>query len=262
MPVDKTLTFNTRVTLAKDMKHLITGTGTAGQDKGEGVSPRYIPSVWTFNVGLTAIDGDIITIRIPAGGSPYGVYVSIDNGTTYYPVVSNGSDPLKNEFAVGTCLQLILEASGNADGIYPRTGGNEPGSVTGGVWSVLNFYSEDLGPVNERIDDILDGTTEIPFIGNSMASASFNTRNRSDGSVDHLTMGALRLSTSGGAQFSFVELSKDSTTGQRILGAAEQYFLPACDDDRSSAVRFDIVTTKDMSEITEAEIDSLFSGYL
>lgn len=119
---------------------LLTGTGTAGEDKGSSVTPRYFPSKWTFDTGRTPADGDIITIKIPVAGITYGVYLSIDNGTTYKPVALYGTTRLTTQYAVDMYIRLIYDENASVASIYNIDGGNASETVTGGAWRVINFY--------------------------------------------------------------------------------------------------------------------------
>ena len=130
------------------------GTGTAAQDKGSGVTNRYVPAKWTFNTGLSAVDGDIITIKIPVAGHDYGVYLSIDNGTNYYPIVCNGTGRLSTHYPVSNYITLVYEPTGSAASMFPLNGGDSRVTVSGGVWRVINYYdsnSNDTGYYLRRI---------------------------------------------------------------------------------------------------------------
>lgn len=143
-----------RASFSNTMNQIITGTGVAAQDKGSGVSPRYFPAQWTFSTGLTAVDGDIITIKLPVAGHDYGVFMSIDGGTNYYPVVTNGTSRLTTHYAVNTYITVLFEATGSAASMFPIIGGDSRVTVTGGVWRVINFYdsnSNDIGYYVRRI---------------------------------------------------------------------------------------------------------------
>ena len=129
------------VFLGKEYYNTITGTGTAAQDKGEGVSPRYFPAKWTFNIpGGALTNGYRIQIIIPVAGHSYGVYLSIDNGTTYKPIVYQGTTRLTTHFGNGIPLELVYHSGGSVADIYPLAGGDERTTVSGGVWRVLNAY--------------------------------------------------------------------------------------------------------------------------
>lgn len=119
---------------------LITGSGTAAQDKGEGVSPRYFPAKWTFNAGLTIAEGDTFTIKLPVIGHDYGTYLSLDNGTTYYPVIYNGTSRFGGQFPANSHITVIYDPNGSATSVYPLAGGNDRVTVTGGAFRVLNLY--------------------------------------------------------------------------------------------------------------------------
>ena len=141
-------TLTGRVTTTKFLNDIITGTGTAAQDKGSGVSPRYFPAKWTFNTSQTPTNGDIIVIKIPVAGHDYGVYLSIDNGTTYYPVVVTGTSRLTSHYPNGNYLALIFKSDGSAASMFPLAGGNDRVTVSGGVWQAFNYY--DSGNTYDR----------------------------------------------------------------------------------------------------------------
>ena len=132
-----------RLTTVDPINQIITGSGTAASDKGSGVSPRYFPAKWTFNTGQTATNGDIITIKIPVAGHSYGVFLSIDNGSHYHPVVvGNGTGRITTHYGNGTPIQLIFDSSGSAADMFALNGADARATVTGGVWRVLNFYAD------------------------------------------------------------------------------------------------------------------------
>ena len=131
--------FSKKIIANQAINQLITGTGTAGADKGSGVSPRYIPAKWTFNVTETLQDGDIFTIKIPVALSGTNGYMSVDNGATYYPIVLVNAVAATNQYGVNTCIQLIFESSGSAS-IYAINGADARTTVTGGVFRILNYY--------------------------------------------------------------------------------------------------------------------------
>ena len=121
-------------------KSMLTGTGTAAQDKGSGVSPRYFPAKWTFNTGITVADGDMFTIKIPVAGSGYGEFISVDNGTNYYPVGYNTNSLLTTHFPVGAIITVVFKSDGVVNSIYPVAGGDAKVNVTGGAFYVQNLY--------------------------------------------------------------------------------------------------------------------------
>ena len=136
-------TLTGRLTTADPVNKIITGSGTAASDKGSGVSPRYFPAKWTFNTGQTATNGDIITIKIPVAGHTYGVFLSINNGTNYHPVVvGNGTGRITTHYGNGTPIQLIFDSNGSAADMYALNGADARATVTGGVWRVLNYYTD------------------------------------------------------------------------------------------------------------------------
>lgn len=143
---------DSRLIASKAISQIITGTGTAGSY----TNSTYYPAKWTFNTGLTAMDGDIFTIKIPVAGHDYGVFMSIDNGANYYPVVLNGTGRITTHYPVNTYLTVIFEPTGSAASMYAVAGQTSSTriTVTGGVWRVLNYYdsnSNDTGYYHRRI---------------------------------------------------------------------------------------------------------------
>lgn len=147
-----TIQANSRLVASKAISQIITGTGTAGSY----TNSTYHPAKWTFNTGLTATDGDIFTIKIPVAGHDYGVFMSVDNGSHYYPVVLNGTGRITTHYPVNTYLTVIFEPTGSAASMYAVAGQTSSTriTVTGGVWRVLNYYdsnSNDTGYYHRRI---------------------------------------------------------------------------------------------------------------
>ena len=122
------------------LKGMLTGSGTAAQDKGSGVSPRYFPAKWTFNTGLTAANGDVFIIKLPTAGHSYGVFLSIDNGANYYPISVSGTSRLTTHYGNGYSIAVMFKSDGSTADMFPLTGGDSRSTVTGGCWQVLNYY--------------------------------------------------------------------------------------------------------------------------
>ena len=131
-------TMSGKLTLQKGMNSIVTGTGTDGQAGSSTVT--YIPSLWTFSLGATPSEGDLLTIKIPVAGVNAGVYISVDGGTTYAPATVNIQGTLlTTHYAVGNIIQLVYLAGQTLD-VYPRAGGTAKESYTGGIWELVNFY--------------------------------------------------------------------------------------------------------------------------
>ena len=117
----------------------MTGTGTAGQDKGSGATNRYVPSLWTFNSGITVANGEVYFIKIPVAGGTYGVWLSLNNGTNYYPVaVSNGKGRFTTHYGLNMVIGVTYESAGVCN-CYARTGADALADVTG-CFRVLDSY--------------------------------------------------------------------------------------------------------------------------
>lgn len=124
------------MTSGKPINQILTGTGTAATRSGS----NYLPAKWTFNSGLTVADGDIFTIKIPVAGHDYGVFMSINNGTNYYPVVLNGTNRVTTNYPVNTYIQVVFEATGSAASMFPLAGGTSRVTVSNGIFRVINYY--------------------------------------------------------------------------------------------------------------------------
>lgn len=130
-------TNNTSITLrGKAINQILTGSGTAATTSGS----NYVPAKWTFNTGSNATDGDIYTIKIPVAGHDYGVFMSVNNGTNYYPVVLTSTGRVTTHYPVNTYIQVVFEASGSAASMFPVAGGTSRVTVSGGVFRVINYY--------------------------------------------------------------------------------------------------------------------------
>ena len=117
----------------------MTGTGTAGQDKGSGATNRYVPSLWTFNSSITVADGEVYFIKIPVAGGTYGVWLSLNNGTNYYPVaISNAKARFTTHYAKDTVIAVTYESAGVCN-CYARTGADALADVTG-CFRVFDSY--------------------------------------------------------------------------------------------------------------------------
>ena len=144
-------TLTGRVTTSKALNYLLTGTGTAGADKGSGQNPRYVPAKWTFDTGQTPTDGDVIIVKNPVAGHDYGVYISINNGTSYHPAVLKDTSRLTTHYGgAGNYSVFIFRSAGSAASMIPLAG-NTDGTrvtVTGGVWTGIDYY--DSGNTYDR----------------------------------------------------------------------------------------------------------------
>jgi hypothetical protein len=131
-------TLTGRVTTEKVINHAVIGSGTVGSY----TNSTYYPAKWTFNTGMTAQNGDIITIKLPCAGHDYGVFMSIDNGTNYYPVVVSGASRVTTHYPNGGYITVIFNSSGSAASMFALAGQTSSTRITvnGGVWQVLNYY--------------------------------------------------------------------------------------------------------------------------
>ena len=200
---------------------IITGTGTAGQDKGSGVSPRYIPAIWVFNTGSSASDGDTYTIKIPStGGHASGVYMSVDNGTNYYPVALNNTGRLTTHFPANTYIKVVFEPTGSCTA-YARAGADATATVSGGCFRVINYY--DANNNARQIPTTTNANYEVLFSNTADNSDRTEAARKSTGLKFNPSTSTLTLYREGttannyapSLQFSV----KDTTTGKTYSDA-------------------------------------------
>jgi len=135
----------------------LTGTGTAGQDKGSGSTNRYVPALWTFNSGITVADGEVYFIKIPVAGGTWGVYLSLNNGTNYYPVaVSNGKGRFTTHYGQNMVIGVTYESAGVCN-CYARTGADTLADVTG-CFRVFDSYDSNTTYSAMSTSELTTGT--------------------------------------------------------------------------------------------------------
>lgn len=216
----------------KKYNSAISGSGTAAEDKGSGVSPRYFPAKWTFNTGAAPSDGDTITIKIPVAGHDYGVFLSVNNGTNYHPVVCSNAGRLTTHFSSGRRIQLIFESDGSADSMYALNGSDTRATVTGGAWRVLNYY--DANNSTRQLPTTTNANYEVLFSGTADNTDRTETTRKDIGLKFNPSTRALtihREGTTTNNYGTFLYLSnKDTTTGQTYSNS----YIAAYNDHQST----------------------------
>lgn len=127
-------TLTGKLTTDKAINAAITGTYTAAV-----TSSPYKPAKWTFNTGSAPSDGDIFTIKTPGAGHDYGVFISVDNGATYQPVVRFNKQRLTTHYDAGTYLTVIYSSSAVTNSVFAADGATARSNITGS-WQILNEY--------------------------------------------------------------------------------------------------------------------------
>lgn len=150
------------------INQILTGSGLVGRNTGvSGAADRYQPARWIFNSGNAPQDGDIVTIEVPVAGHDYGTYLSIDNGTTYHPIVTSGTGRLTTHFVVGEYITLVFRADGSAASMFYAEGQADTTrhTITGGVWAVINFYNTNTNTLLRTYrQDGTDANHEYPVV--------------------------------------------------------------------------------------------------
>lgn len=105
---------------------------------GSSTSGAYLASKWAVaNVeGITTPrDGMSIAIRTPAVGYSGGILLSIDNGTTYYPIVRNVNTLVTTTYAAGSTVIVTFNATQTAS---PYTSAGATSSIKG-CWQTADY---------------------------------------------------------------------------------------------------------------------------
>lgn len=167
------------------------GTGVTAADNGSGSNPRYRPASWKFNASITPIDGDVVTVKKPSALHDYGTWLSLDNGTTWYPIVYANTSRLPDWFSNNYSITLRFDATGTCSvfGAIDTTNKvmlatNARSTITG-VWRLWTMYDSgnDLGI---RVYNQTSGfNDDYPFlVSRSALSAQIGTNNSNSSSTN------------------------------------------------------------------------------
>lgn len=100
---------------------------------------------WFVNLdsGITTpINGMIIQIKIPVAGVNAGCAITLDGGTTFYPVAINANDRFTTQFGVNDTIILQFDSS-RSIAAYGKQNGTTNGNATTditGCWRLINTY--------------------------------------------------------------------------------------------------------------------------
>lgn len=109
---------------------------------GSSTSGSYLATKWHVpNVdGITTpTDGMSVALRVPLAGSSGGILLSINGGTTYYPIVRNVNSLITTHYSVGSTLMLTFNPTQTAS---PYTTSGTTTTVTG-CWQIADYDSTD-----------------------------------------------------------------------------------------------------------------------
>lgn len=99
---------------------------------------NYKPTKWSVaNVGgiTNPTDGMTIAVRIPNDGSAYGIFLSINGGSNYYPIVQNKNTVVSSHYQRGSTLILTFNATQTVS-VY--SGSSTQTTVTG-CWQIADY---------------------------------------------------------------------------------------------------------------------------
>lgn len=105
---------------------------------GSSTSGAYLAAKWAVaNVNgiTTPVDGMTIAVRVPLAGNSGGILLSINGGTTYYPIVRNVNTLVTTQYAVGSTLVLTFNSTQTAS---PYTSSGVASTVTG-CWQIADY---------------------------------------------------------------------------------------------------------------------------
>ena len=146
------LTLNTKtITLPEAGLHYI-ASGDITATAGSNTSGSYLAAKWKVADvdGITApTDGMSISLRTPAAGNSGGILLSIDGGTTYYPIVRNVSSLVTTHYSAGSTLILTFNSTSVAE---PYLTAGTKTAVTG-CWQVAD-YDKDTTYTNAKLGHV------------------------------------------------------------------------------------------------------------
>ncbi len=108
---------------------------------GSSTSGSYLATKWAVaNVdGITVpTNGMTIALRVPAAGVSGGILLSIDNGTTYYPIVRQVNSLVTTHYGKGATIVLTFNSTQTAS---PYTTSGKTATVTG-CWQLADYDSD------------------------------------------------------------------------------------------------------------------------
>ncbi len=143
-----------------DIGHMLTGTGTAGQAGSS--SADYVPSLWTFNTGHTPEEGDVVTIKVPVAGVNSGVWMSVDNGASYFPVAAFNKTRYTTQYDAGSTVTLVYQKNIVTSIYGTSTSGAAAGAsvadYTSDRWCLVNGYDANTTYTNMSASEFNTGT--------------------------------------------------------------------------------------------------------
>lgn len=144
------------------------------KDAGSSTSGAYLATKWAVSGvdGITApTDGMTLSVRVPAAGVSGGILLSIDGGTTYYPIVRNVNSLATTHYGKGASLILTFNSTQTAK---PYTASGVTTTVTG-CWQVADYDSN----TRNTVGDYRKNGTKLYFVGttssDSATSSSYAT---------------------------------------------------------------------------------------
>ena len=109
---------------------------------GSSTSGEYLSTKWSVTNanGITEpYDGMTIAIRVPSAGlSTAGVVLSIDEGTTYHPIVRNVNSVLTTYYSVGSTIIVTYNSTQTATAYLTSNTKTTPA----GVWQISDYDSD------------------------------------------------------------------------------------------------------------------------
>lgn len=112
-------------------------------------------------------------------GHTYGVYISVNNGTNYYPVVHQGTSRITTHYPSGYMITVIFDSSGSAASMTPLAGADAANgsTISGGVFRVTNYY--DSGNTKNTAGST-NSASKLFLIGATSQAASPQTYSNSN----------------------------------------------------------------------------------
>lgn len=204
---------NKNAAITADIENFYFVQGSSSQ-AGNATSGSYLSTKWEGTIAgvTTPTDGLKVAYRIAShtGVGTAGAVLSIDGGTTYYPVVYNVNSSITTRYSVGSTILMTFNSTQTATAYLTS---NTKSTVTG-CWQIMDYDANSYAYIREyQHGDNAAGTApEYPLL------ARYNVTNK-NGSYDtaysrYHTGATLNTNTGALTATSFI---KDGATSSQVL---------------------------------------------
>lgn len=141
---------------------------------GSDTSNAYLAAKWavpSVDSITTPKNGMSIALRTPAAGYKGGILLSIDGGTTYYPIVRNVSTLITTTYGAGSTVILTFNSTQTAK---PYLTAGTTTTVTG-CWQIADYDSNNYAYWRVYRQDSSSYNKDYPLIASRTVASSLGT---------------------------------------------------------------------------------------